>query len=982
MEWLRSLLKTTEQVLGTTELLAAESQACVAQRPGMAPMNLGSPTNPSLASLPLSPTVCSKPLVVTVGAALDRVSGDLADCCGPERRKCLGPVDDVSDPDYLNGEYPADYGWDAAELAAEPGTFAAYRKAVRTHARWTVLCGDDWISANGQKVQLISTCDHAAAPWKEMHVEVVIEGTGALNSLEGSSKHIEADAKKVMFAAPDKNCPAGASRGSTPEWVTQYTDEQIEGPVWLEPGVRICSGGDLDYRSDSNLLHAQYMADTVAWHIALLGAAAAYRVYGGPPRRDLHLLRPGEAFDPLVRTDNPGTVVELQMQQNKNSRWDMAAMVGYYVQAMATDEGPVGSSTCQITLASISVLSTLGSAILYAVMGASSGRVLDNLAACGGLERNTRWGPFSEASDLECHGGEYPGDYVWDADGLPTDPAAHAAYHEGRLIHARWNMVGTVSYLHPEMQQDPATGPPRVIMGLAMHPGSPGGNNRASQPLLSRSAATHGDTGPVRHVFVKDATGRTMTICVHSWHDPVSTIEAHMRYKQGTPAGLHRLVFAGKTLTHSHWTLAQYGIGEGSTLEVLGRLRGGMPAKREPSGQTNGDDSMDTVEAPRPQPAANSSLQAWAKWVQGPYQALLRSAHFAQQLDEWELAFLEALTEQEIPEGAVAAMTTRAGMALTAAEATRAMAAYKGRRSLQPDFVNGVFRRVPGRDSDATIAEASPSPPAPQPHPTVLEWARWVAGPYAAIESRSTYASELDKWEVDMEEYLMEAEATQEQLAMFAAAAGMDMDHTTTVRAMGAYAARKHLRLDFQELRFKGFPPTGAPTQAEGDITSDQGRMREIVALLSAQKLEVEHMRQSMIPPLTTNAIDRFLTEALPYAWMTSLGAALKEIAMEDPSGAWAKQPLPATVWRVLNEELRAKRQGRPSAPAMPANQAAPAQCFTAPPAAPATGSGTVCFHCGQRGHIARVCPWKQAGARCSKWASTLSGSTTTRPTT
>ena len=615
-------------------------------------------------------------------------------------------------------------------------------------------------------------------------------------------------------------------------------------------------------------------------------------------------------------------------------------------------------------MASICVLPTVSSIILYAVMAATSGRVLDNLAACGGPGRNTRWGPFSEASDPDYHGGEYPGDYVWNADGLPTDPAALAAYHEGRLLHARWNMVGTLNYLNPEVQQGPATEPPRVLMGLAMHPGSPGGNSVVSQPLLPRNAAKYEGSGPVRHVFVKAATGRTTTVRIHSWHDPISTIEAHLRYKQGTPAGLHRLVFAGKTLVHSHWTLAQYGIGEGSTLEVLGRLRGGMPAKREASGQTNGDGCMDTTEAPQPQPPANSSLQAWAKWVQGPYQALLRSAHFAQQLDEWELAFLEALTEQEIPEGAVAAMTTRSGMALTAAEATRAMAAYKGRRSLQPDFVNGVFRRVPGRDPDTNITEASPSPPPPQTHPAVLEWARWVAGPYAAIESRSTYASDLDKWEVDMEEYLMEAEATQEQLATFAAAAGMDMDRTTTVRAMGAYAARKHLKPDFQELRFKGFPPAGAPTQAEGDITSDQGRMREIVALLSAQKLEVEHMRQSMIPPLTTNAIDRFLTEALPYAWMTSLGAALKEIAMEDPSGAWAKQPLPATVWRVLNEELRAKRQGRPSAPTMPANQAAPAQCFTVPPAAPATRSGTVCFHCGQQGHIARVCPWKQAGGQ------------------
>ena len=153
-------------------------------------------------------------------------------------------------------------------------------------------------------------------------------------------------------------------------------------------------------------------------------------------------------------------------------------------------------------------------------------------------------------------------------------------------------------------------------------------------------------------------------------------------------------------------------------------------------------------------------------------------------------------------------MSTRAGPALDTGDATCAMAAYKGRRHLQPDFIAGVFRRVPHKPADEGTTTLSPNPAPVQPPPTVLEWARWVAGPYAAIASRSTYAAELDKWEVDMEEYLMEAEATAEQLATLVTTAGLDFDRTAAVRALGAYAARKSLRPDLNEFRFIGTPPS------------------------------------------------------------------------------------------------------------------------------------------------------------------------------
>ncbi|KAG1667978.1 hypothetical protein FOA52_000622 [Chlamydomonas sp. UWO 241] len=75
------------------------------------------------------------------------------------------------------------------------GTFGADVKVV----------DDSTISVNGKHIKIVSSRDPLQLPWKEMGVDLVIEGTGVFIDVKGASKHIEAGAKKVLITAPAKD---------------------------------------------------------------------------------------------------------------------------------------------------------------------------------------------------------------------------------------------------------------------------------------------------------------------------------------------------------------------------------------------------------------------------------------------------------------------------------------------------------------------------------------------------------------------------------------------------------------------------------------------------------------------------------------------------------------------------------------------------------------------------------------------------------
>jgi len=67
-----------------------------------------------------------------------------------------------------------------------------------------VQAGDDHITVNGKKIQIVSDRNPSNINWGAMGVDLVIESTGVFIDQAGAGKHIASGAKKVLITAPAK----------------------------------------------------------------------------------------------------------------------------------------------------------------------------------------------------------------------------------------------------------------------------------------------------------------------------------------------------------------------------------------------------------------------------------------------------------------------------------------------------------------------------------------------------------------------------------------------------------------------------------------------------------------------------------------------------------------------------------------------------------------------------------------------------------
>ncbi|CAI5502666.1 unnamed protein product [Closterium sp. Naga37s-1] len=140
----------------------------------------------------------------------------------------------------------------------------------------------------------------------------------------------------------------GAAGFILPEAFNKYVPG-VCGPeaVWFKTGALLLEGDSIQYLGATIPLNLA--AATIA-EVILVGGAEYYRAKNASPLgTDLDTLYPGGSFDPLGLASDPDTLAVLKVKELKNGRLAMFSMLGFFIQAKVTGEGPVENLTTHLS---------------------------------------------------------------------------------------------------------------------------------------------------------------------------------------------------------------------------------------------------------------------------------------------------------------------------------------------------------------------------------------------------------------------------------------------------------------------------------------------------------------------------------------------------------------------------------------------------------------------------------------------------------
>jgi len=95
------------------------------------------------------------------------------------------------------------------DLAA-PSELAYLLQYDSVHGVWPheVQGTEDQLIVDGNSIKCLKITDPAQMPWRDLKIDVVLEGTGRFTSRDGAEKHLSAGARKVIITAPGKGMDA------------------------------------------------------------------------------------------------------------------------------------------------------------------------------------------------------------------------------------------------------------------------------------------------------------------------------------------------------------------------------------------------------------------------------------------------------------------------------------------------------------------------------------------------------------------------------------------------------------------------------------------------------------------------------------------------------------------------------------------------------------------------------------------------------
>ncbi|EHA8590052.1 Chlorophyll a-b binding protein CP26, chloroplastic [Cocos nucifera] len=313
---------TAPASLGVSEMLGAPLCSKAAARAVPAPSNAGSSKIVAL----FSSKKAAAPPPKTKPAAVSPVSEELAKWYGPDRRIFLpeGLLDRSEVPEYLTGEVPGDYGYDPFGLSKKPEDFRKYQAYELIHARWAMLGAAGFIIPEAFN-KFGANCGPEA--------QVTSYGYDPFGLSKKPEDFRKYQAYELIHA---RWAMLGAAGFIIPEAFNKFGANCGPEAVWFKTGALLLDGNTLNYFGKNIPIN---LVVAVVAEIVLVGGAEYYRITNGLNLEDK--LHPGGPFDPLGLANDPDQAALLKVKEIKNGRLAMFAMLGFFLQAYVTGEGPV-----------------------------------------------------------------------------------------------------------------------------------------------------------------------------------------------------------------------------------------------------------------------------------------------------------------------------------------------------------------------------------------------------------------------------------------------------------------------------------------------------------------------------------------------------------------------------------------------------------------------------------------------------------------